>query len=257
MGARGRLHARLRQQRDEAAGPGVRGGRPRRRPSTGNFYQPACGWRPLRCDILRVDLRVGIRDRPADRRARPADALSACNAQSAGRNDCRLGIEFSTQRCGALGTLNGTDRSGYGAAGSDARAMMSASCPAPRSSPPSVTPASRRSPSAARSPETTAPLMSPWILVQRLLAGERDAALALALDAGKRRVVADAINRSRGATGLAPRCRHRQRPSIQQRRRKHAVELVQVALRERSRARPVRGAVQEPLLPPGKPTRTP
>ncbi len=62
-------------------------------------------------------------DRPTGERAR-ADALSACNAQSAGRNDCRLGIEFSTQRCGALGTLNGTVDSGYGTTESDARAMV-------------------------------------------------------------------------------------------------------------------------------------
>jgi hypothetical protein len=67
-------------------------------------------------------------DRPTAERAR-ADALSACNAQSSGRNACRPGIEFSTQRCGALGVLNGSVTSGYGDNDGDARAMVLGKAP--------------------------------------------------------------------------------------------------------------------------------
>ncbi len=67
-------------------------------------------------------------DRPTAERAR-ADALSACNAQSAGRNDCRPGVEFSSPRCGALGVLNGSVDSGYGDNERDARAMVLGKAP--------------------------------------------------------------------------------------------------------------------------------
>ena len=62
-------------------------------------------------------------DRPTADRAR-SDAQAACNAQNAGRNDCRLGIEFSVLRCGALGVLSGQVEYGVGNDERDARAMV-------------------------------------------------------------------------------------------------------------------------------------
>lgn len=52
-----------------------------------------------------------------------ADALSACNAQAGGAT-CRLGVEFSSVRCGAVGVLNGKVEYGVGADERDARAMV-------------------------------------------------------------------------------------------------------------------------------------
>lgn len=53
-----------------------------------------------------------------------ADALAACNAQAGGAATCRLGVEFSTVRCGAVGVLNGKVEYGVGADERDARAMV-------------------------------------------------------------------------------------------------------------------------------------
>ncbi len=62
-------------------------------------------------------------DRPTAEAAR-TDAQTACNARTSGRNDCRLGIEFSRQRCGAIGVSNGSVEYGVGDSDRDARAMV-------------------------------------------------------------------------------------------------------------------------------------
>jgi hypothetical protein len=70
-------------------------------------------------------------DRPNADAAR-ADARSACNAQSAGRNDCVAGIEFSTQRCGTIGVLGDQVEYGVGDNERDARAMVLGKIPGAR-----------------------------------------------------------------------------------------------------------------------------
>jgi hypothetical protein len=67
-------------------------------------------------------------DRPTADAAR-ADARTACNAQTNGRNDCLLGIEFSSSRCGALGVLGQQVEYGTGGNERDARAMIAGKIP--------------------------------------------------------------------------------------------------------------------------------
>lgn len=62
-------------------------------------------------------------DRPSAQAAR-SEARAACNSHSGGLNDCMLGIEFSAQRCGALGVQSGNLEYGTGDSERDARAMV-------------------------------------------------------------------------------------------------------------------------------------
>jgi hypothetical protein len=70
-------------------------------------------------------------DRPSPDQAR-ADARSACNASAGGAGDCRLGVEFSRQRCGAVGVLGGQVEYGVGDNDRDARAMVLGKIPGAR-----------------------------------------------------------------------------------------------------------------------------
>jgi hypothetical protein len=70
-------------------------------------------------------------DRPTAAMARD-DARSACNQQTNGRNDCKLAIEFSGSRCGAIGVLSGDLEYGVGDNERDARAMVAGKIPGAR-----------------------------------------------------------------------------------------------------------------------------
>ena len=62
-------------------------------------------------------------DRSTAQAAR-SDARVACNAHSGGLNDCMRGVEFSAQRCGAVGVHSGILEYGTGDNEGDARAMV-------------------------------------------------------------------------------------------------------------------------------------